>query len=152
MSISVIVPAYNECGGISNTLEHINIAKNYLRGRDGTSVEILVVDNGSTDRTGEVAKDSNARVIQETVRSPPEADRRASPPAVSKSTRQVPLAEIAPFAASFSSGKTNGVVAADVVRNCTFKGSTMNHVFPAGPADAARTLAFQDSPQSLPTT
>jgi glycosyltransferase involved in cell wall biosynthesis len=69
MSISVIVPAYNESRGISDTLERINIAKNYLRARDGTSVEILVVDNASTDQTSEVAKDSNARVIQENVRS-----------------------------------------------------------------------------------
>ncbi|MFH0990054.1 MAG: glycosyltransferase [bacterium] len=68
MSISVIVPAYNEDGGISHTLECINIAKNYLRERDGPSVDILVVDNASTDRTGEAARGSNVRVIQEAVR------------------------------------------------------------------------------------
>ncbi len=68
MSISVIVPAYNEAGGISHTLKCINIAKNYLRERDGPSVDILVVDNASTDRTGEAARDSNVRVIQEPVR------------------------------------------------------------------------------------
>jgi glycosyltransferase involved in cell wall biosynthesis len=68
MSMSVIVPAYNEDGGISHTLQCINIANDYLRERDGPSVDILVVDNASTDQTGNVARDSNARVIQEAVR------------------------------------------------------------------------------------
>jgi glycosyltransferase involved in cell wall biosynthesis len=68
MSISVIIPAYNEESGISHTLECINMAKNYLRERGGPSADILVVDNASTDRTGEAARNSNVRVIQEAVR------------------------------------------------------------------------------------
>ena len=69
MSISVIVPAYNEENWISDTLEHIDRAKKYLRDRGGPPVEILVVDNASTDRTVELAQASKARVVQETVHS-----------------------------------------------------------------------------------
>lgn len=69
MSISVIVPAYNEENWISDTLEYIDRAKKYLCERGGPPVEILVVDNASTDRTVEVAQASKARVIQETVHS-----------------------------------------------------------------------------------
>jgi dolichyl-phosphate beta-glucosyltransferase len=49
--ISVIIPAYNEAARLGSTLEK---AVEYLAGR-GTSYEVLVVDDGSRDRTAEVA-------------------------------------------------------------------------------------------------
>jgi glycosyltransferase involved in cell wall biosynthesis len=56
MDVSVIIPAYNEAGGISAVLQ------------DVTSVvpgaEMLVVDDGSSDDTGEIAAAAGARVIR----------------------------------------------------------------------------------------
>ena len=49
--ISVIVPAYNEAKRLGTTLESIS---QYFSMR-GTAVEIIVVDDGSTDRTAELA-------------------------------------------------------------------------------------------------
>lgn len=69
MSISLVVPAYNEENSISLTLEHIDRAVKYLRERGGPPAEILVVDNASTDRTVELAQVSKARVVHETVKS-----------------------------------------------------------------------------------
>jgi glycosyltransferase involved in cell wall biosynthesis len=69
MSISVIVPAYNEENSIFGTLEHIDRAKKYLLERGAPPAEILVVDNASTDRTIELAQVSKAKVVQETVHS-----------------------------------------------------------------------------------
>lgn len=50
--ISVIIPAYNEAERLGSTLER---AVDYLK-RRGLSYEILVVDDGSRDRTVEVAE------------------------------------------------------------------------------------------------
>ena len=55
-SISIIVPAYNEQEALPHALER---ATHYLdeRALDG---EIVVVDDGSSDRTGEIAEDAAA--------------------------------------------------------------------------------------------
>lgn len=50
--ISVIIPAYNEAERLGSTLER---AVEYLS-RQGVSYEVLVVDDGSRDRTVEVAE------------------------------------------------------------------------------------------------
>ncbi|HIE09306.1 MAG TPA: glycosyltransferase family 2 protein [Armatimonadetes bacterium] len=50
-SLSVVIPAYNEEERLPRTLERVI---SYL-GRRGEEFEILVVDDGSTDRTSEVA-------------------------------------------------------------------------------------------------
>lgn len=55
--LSVIIPAYNEERRLPSTLDR---ASQYLDGR-GKPYEILVVVNGSTDRTAEVAKAAAAR-------------------------------------------------------------------------------------------
>lgn len=55
--ISVIVPAHNEEEGIGETLRRI-------RSQDFEDYELLVVNNASTDRTGEVAE-RYAKVINE---------------------------------------------------------------------------------------
>ena len=56
MHISVIIPAYNEEQSIRHVIADID--------RDLVS-EVIVVDNGSTDRTGEAASASGARIIRE---------------------------------------------------------------------------------------
>lgn len=61
--ISVVIPAYNEAERLGSTLER---AVDYLS-RRGVSYEVLVVDDGSRDRTIEVAEaysDRGVRVIR----------------------------------------------------------------------------------------
>lgn len=59
--ITILIPAYNERDGIAVTLERIkSVAKSLGPG----PVEILVVDDGSSDGTGEVADRAGARVIR----------------------------------------------------------------------------------------
>jgi glycosyltransferase involved in cell wall biosynthesis len=65
MSISVIVPAYNEERYLGETLNNLNRAKDFLLNRKGMSTEIIVVDNGSTDSTARIALSSGAKVIDE---------------------------------------------------------------------------------------
>jgi glycosyltransferase involved in cell wall biosynthesis len=55
MTISVILPAKNEAGGLDRTLPALNA---YLPG-----VEIIVVDDGSTDDTAALAKAHGAAVL-----------------------------------------------------------------------------------------
>ena len=49
--LSIVIPAYNEAGRIASSLEAI---QDYVRGKD-FPVETIVVDDGSTDNTVEVA-------------------------------------------------------------------------------------------------
>lgn len=60
--ITVIVPCYNEEKGIAAVIESLP----YERAKSlGFKVEVLVVDNNSTDRTTEVAQAAGATVIHE---------------------------------------------------------------------------------------
>jgi cellulose synthase/poly-beta-1,6-N-acetylglucosamine synthase-like glycosyltransferase len=52
LKISVIIPVYNDPGGLRDTLESL-VAQDFPRSR----FEIIVVDNGSTDLTHQVASD-----------------------------------------------------------------------------------------------
>lgn len=61
-SLSIIIPALNEKEGIQNTIRAIPVAE---LGEMGCEVEILVVDNGSTDNTPHLARVVGARVIHE---------------------------------------------------------------------------------------
>jgi len=56
------MPALNEAACISDMVSSVPVAKFSLRGID---IEILVVDNGSDDNTGELAKNAGARVVLE---------------------------------------------------------------------------------------
>jgi glycosyltransferase involved in cell wall biosynthesis len=64
-SVSVVIPAYNEEENIAATLAALPIEP--LRA-SGFSVEVLVVDNASTDRTGDLARELGATVIVQPVR------------------------------------------------------------------------------------
>ncbi len=57
--LSVVIPAYNESERLPATLERIN---HYLKGREG-AWEVIVVDDGSSDGTAEVAREYGVRVI-----------------------------------------------------------------------------------------
>jgi glycosyltransferase involved in cell wall biosynthesis len=58
--LSVVIPAHDEEGGLAQVVDGIQTA---LRG-SGTSFEIIVVDDGSTDRTGEIAAGLDVTVIR----------------------------------------------------------------------------------------
>jgi glycosyltransferase involved in cell wall biosynthesis len=58
--ISVIIPAFNEEAGIAYVIEEL---KQVAREKD-LRVEILVVDDGSSDATAAIARQAGARVVQ----------------------------------------------------------------------------------------
>ena len=53
--ISVIIPAHNEAKRIGQVIDKLRETKSHI--------EIIVVDNCSTDRTSEIAKEKNAELI-----------------------------------------------------------------------------------------
>jgi hypothetical protein len=61
-SISIVIPALNEKDGIVSTIRAI--PKTRLE-QMGYTVQILVVDNGSSDGTGDLAKQAGADVVVE---------------------------------------------------------------------------------------
>ncbi len=67
--ISVIVPAFNEEAWLPATLESIRAAAGHLRTRSGVGVEVIVVDNNSTDGTASVTRDLGGTVVHEPVQS-----------------------------------------------------------------------------------
>ena len=64
LRISVIIPCLNEEETIKSCIEK---AKEGIRNA-GVEGEIIVVDNGSTDRSTEIAKASGARFVNQSVR------------------------------------------------------------------------------------
>ncbi|MFF5291489.1 glycosyltransferase family 2 protein [Paractinoplanes globisporus] len=64
-TLSIVIPALNEQENIPQTVRAIPIDR--LR-EMGIGVEVLVVDNGSSDRTAQVARSSGAKVIVQPVR------------------------------------------------------------------------------------
>jgi glycosyltransferase involved in cell wall biosynthesis len=60
-SISIIIPAYNEEKRLPATLE---IVSQYLSSTQWEFAEVIVVNDGSTDRTAGVARTSGARVLE----------------------------------------------------------------------------------------
>ena len=63
MTISVVIPAFNEERFLPETLEHLRRAEAHLGTGPGRDVEVIIVDNASTDRTAEVALASGAKVV-----------------------------------------------------------------------------------------
>ena len=61
MVISVVIPAFNEESYLPATLASLRDAISICR----CEVELIVVDNESSDRTGEVARSFGATVVRE---------------------------------------------------------------------------------------
>ena len=59
--ISVIIPALNECNAIVDTIGRVKAA---LTGAQLTPYEIVVVDDGSNDGTGQLAEQAGAKVLR----------------------------------------------------------------------------------------
>lgn len=58
-SVSIVIPAYNEEGHIAPVIKQLlNL---------GLDAEVIVVDDGSTDRTGEIAKEAGATLVRHPV-------------------------------------------------------------------------------------
>jgi glycosyltransferase involved in cell wall biosynthesis len=57
--LTIVIPAFNERDGIVVTLEHVR----EVLARTSYTYEIVVVDDGSTDGTGELASAQGARVL-----------------------------------------------------------------------------------------
>jgi glycosyltransferase involved in cell wall biosynthesis len=62
--LSIIVPAHNEEALLGATLDALRAAAGEL----GETTEVVVVDDGSTDRTAEIARERGARVVSVNVR------------------------------------------------------------------------------------
>jgi glycosyltransferase involved in cell wall biosynthesis len=60
--VSIILPALNEAGTIGKVIDEI---PTQALKQAGYSVEVLVVDNSSTDQTAQIAREKGARVITE---------------------------------------------------------------------------------------
>ncbi len=67
MTLSVIIPAFNEESYMAATLSSVGSAVDHLLQQETgcDHVEIIVVDNGSEDRTAEIARSLGATVVAE---------------------------------------------------------------------------------------
>jgi dolichyl-phosphate beta-glucosyltransferase len=59
-ALSIVIPAYNEEERLGPTLARVN---EWLRARTGAPAEVIVADDGSRDRTREVALAAGVRVV-----------------------------------------------------------------------------------------
>ena len=60
--VTLLIPCHNEAESIGRVIS--SVPRSRLR-EAGYSIEVLVIDNASTDATAEVAKAHGARVIHE---------------------------------------------------------------------------------------
>ncbi len=63
--LTVVIPALNEEQGIEQTIR--SVPREAIRSL-GYDVQVLVVDNGSTDRTAEISRQAGADVVPQPVR------------------------------------------------------------------------------------
>ncbi len=61
VTLSIVMPALDEVAAVGGTVAHL---QEILGGRDDLDLEILVIDDGSSDGTGEAAEAAGARVIR----------------------------------------------------------------------------------------
>ena len=61
-NISVIIPAYNEAGGIGKVLSNLEM----VLSQTGFDYEIIVVNDGSIDRTGEIVREAGVVLLEHT--------------------------------------------------------------------------------------
>jgi glycosyltransferase involved in cell wall biosynthesis len=66
MPFSVVIPALNEERGLAATLEAVHAARRFASRH---AIDIIVVDNDSTDRTASIAAAMGVSVVREAVRS-----------------------------------------------------------------------------------
>ncbi len=66
MKISIVIPAFNEEKLIGRCLDAVRTAGAAIRDR-GWGLEVIVCDNNSSDRTGEIAASLGATVVREPV-------------------------------------------------------------------------------------
>ena len=66
MKLSIIIPAFNEERLLGQSLASIALARQAFA-RHGWESELIVCDNNSKDRTGEIAAQAGARVVFEPV-------------------------------------------------------------------------------------
>ena len=65
LNLTILMPCMNEESNIAFCIEQAQSYLKSIRDRSGCTGEILVVDNCSTDRSAEIAKECGARVISE---------------------------------------------------------------------------------------
>jgi glycosyltransferase involved in cell wall biosynthesis len=66
-TLSVLVPAWNEEKYVGHTLASLKRAAALYERERGCATEIIVVDNNSADKTGDVARQHGVRVVHEPV-------------------------------------------------------------------------------------
>ena len=66
MRLSIIIPAFNEEKLLPGCLAHVAVALRSNASPDWTA-EVIVCDNNSTDRTGQLAREAGARVVFEPI-------------------------------------------------------------------------------------
>ncbi len=66
MTVSVLVPAYNEAQGLARSLGAVRVAMQAFHAR-GWTTELIVCDNNSTDATADIARAAGATVVFEPV-------------------------------------------------------------------------------------
>ena len=67
MRLTIVVPAFNEDAHLAPTLRSIRAAADQAGAASGAEVDIVVVDNASTDGTAALARDLGATVVHEPV-------------------------------------------------------------------------------------
>jgi glycosyltransferase involved in cell wall biosynthesis len=65
--ISIIIPAFNEEKLLGASLEALKTAADHAFTGTGTTWELVVCDNNSTDRTAEIARTAGAKVVFEPI-------------------------------------------------------------------------------------
>ena len=62
-TLSIIVPAWNEEKYVGRAVDSLRRAAQAYERERGCTAEIIVVDNNSQDRTGDVAREHGAQVV-----------------------------------------------------------------------------------------